>query len=158
ELLSAVHSLYPDGQWKQGVSLSKLTRYLMDQAAIHLPVEIPPASHHLRTIRAIARCFDILKDSPTNLIESARNGDRNVVLGLVKVDTLFLHDSCTRGVVTEAQRRENHEFLKQLSAALRYKPKARKKVICRCVLYMLFASGYELPKYSELQRWFDPNG
>ena len=69
------------------------------------------------------------------------------------MEKLFLHDSCTRGVITEAERRRDREFLKQLSGAVRYEPKAKKKVVCRCVLYMLFALGYEFPKYDELQRW-----
>lgn len=158
ELLSAVHELYPDGQWKKGVSLSKVTRYLMEKAGIHQPLEMPPDPHHLRAVQAIARCFEILKDSPFNLIKRAREGDRSALLGLVKIDKLFLHDSCTRSVITEAERCQDSAFLKQLAGAIRYKPRGGPRVVFRCLLYIFFELEIELPKYSEFQGWLDPEG
>jgi hypothetical protein len=158
ELLSAVYTLYPNDEWKIGVDVSKVRNYFLEQSGIELAADIT-APHLLRVVRVIARCFEILKASPFTLIERARAGHRDdAVLDLVKIDKLFLHDSCTRRVISEAERQEDHLFLQQLSRAVRYPPRSGSKIVVRCLLYILFQLEIELPKYSDFQGWFDAEG
>ena len=48
-----------------------------------------------RAARAAALCLVLYKTDPTVLINRARNGDVEAVLNLIRVDRLFLTDSCT---------------------------------------------------------------
>ena len=124
-LMSVVHELYPEETWKKGVSLARVTDHLLQKLEIELPVQVPPPAQQVRAIQVLARCFSILKQSAFELIDQARNGDKNAVLSLVRMDKLFLHDSCTRAVITAAERSVDTTFLNQLSGAIR---RGRRKI------------------------------
>jgi hypothetical protein len=145
---------------RSGDLLCEDTRRLAENAGIHLNISIPPPPERVRAVEVTIRCFQVLKKSPLAVIERARNGDRNAVLELVKMDRMFLHDSSTRDVITEAERRQDQRFLSQLSAAMRYQtPKLQKeRFVCWSLLFLIFASGSEIPKHRDLQEWVDPNG
>jgi hypothetical protein len=80
------------------------------------------------------------------------------VLDLIKVDKLFLTDSCAANVVRQAEFQNDRPFLKRLVRAVTYKPQLGWKKGCRLYLYALFAMGVPLPSLALLQIRVDPQG
>ncbi len=64
-----------------------------------------------RASRAVAMCMSLYKENPLLLIERARGGDREAVLKLIKIDKLFLTDSCTGHVIRRAELQNDRTFL-----------------------------------------------
>lgn len=111
-----------------------------------------------RASRAAALCMAIYREHPRALIERARGGDREAVLKLVKLDKLFLTDSCTAQVIRRAELRNDRYFLGQLASALKYKPKTNWRVGCRMYIYLLCILGAEMPSVTALWHRVDPDG
>jgi hypothetical protein len=111
-----------------------------------------------RAVRAAALCTIRCKEHPLTLIARARQGDRQAVLDLIKIDKLFLTDSCTSQVIRQAELHNDHRFLQQIARALRYKVKMGWRGGCRLYLYLVFAMGLELPSLTLLQLRVDPAG
>ena len=111
-----------------------------------------------RAVRAAALCTIRYKEHPLTLIARARQGDRQAVLDLIKIDKLFLTDSCTSQVIRQAELHNDHRFLQQIAGALRYKVKVGWRGGCRLYLYLVFAMGLELPSLTLLQLRVDPGG
>jgi hypothetical protein len=60
------------------------------------------------------------------------------VLDLIKVDKLFLTDSCTARVIRQAEFQNDRTFFKQLAKAIGYKPQLGSKKVCRLYLCVIF--------------------
>jgi hypothetical protein len=115
----------------------------------------------LRAARAMAVCMAIHEVHPAWLIARASKGDRQATLDLIKVDKLFLHDSCTEKVIRDAELRNDHSFLQQLARAQTYRPKLRVREIQHLYFYSLFLLEQEgnmrLPVGHKLLRVLDPH-
>jgi hypothetical protein len=99
---------------------------------------------------------------PASLIARASKGDRQATLDLIKVDKLFLHDSCAEKVIRDAGLRNDYSFLQQLARAQTYQPKLRVREIQHLYFYSLFLLEQEgnmcLPTGHKLWRILDPRG
>ncbi len=111
-----------------------------------------------RAGRAEALCLVLYKTHAKVLINRARRGDVQAVLDLIKVDRLFLTDSCTAKVIRQAEFQNDRPFLKQLARVMKNKPKLGWKKGCRLYLYILFAMAVPLPSLARLQLRVDPQG
>ncbi len=111
-----------------------------------------------RASRAGAMCMALYKENPLGLIEQARSGDRQAVLKLIKIEKLFLTDSCTSQVIRRAELQHDRIFLGQVARAVTYKPKTNWRVGCRFYIYMLCTLGVEMPSLMTLWHRVDPNG
>jgi hypothetical protein len=111
-----------------------------------------------RAGRAEALCLVLYKTHARVLINRARHGDVQAVLDLIKVDSLFLTDSCTAKVIRQAEFQNDRPFLKQLARAMKNKPKLGWKKGCRLYLYILFAMAVPLPSLAMLHVRVDPQG
>jgi hypothetical protein len=111
-----------------------------------------------RAGRAVAMCPVLHKSDARVLINRARRGDARAVLDLIKVDKLFLTDSCTAKVIRQAEFQNDHPFFKQLARAITYKPQLGSKKGCRLYLYALFAMAVPLPPLGMLHFRVDPQG
>lgn len=111
-----------------------------------------------RACLATGRCLILHKSHPSVLIDRARQGDKRAVLDLIKVDKLFLSDSCSAPVIRQAEFRNDRPFLKQLAKAIAYKPRLGWKKGCRLYLYMIFAVTPQLPALPILHLRVDPEG
>ena len=111
-----------------------------------------------RAARAAALCLLLYKIAPTVLINRARNGVIQAVLNLIRLDRLFLTDSCTAKVIRQAEFQNDRPFFRKLATAVKYKPQLGWKRGCRLYLYILFAMGQPLPPLVKLQLRVDPDG
>ena len=111
-----------------------------------------------RACRVSALCLLLHKMHITVLIARAERGDARAVLDLIKIDKLFLSDSCTAKVIRQAEFRNDRPFLTQLARAITYKPRLGWKKSCRLYLYMLFAMAVPPPALAILQHHMDPYG
>jgi len=111
-----------------------------------------------RAARAAALCVLLYKTDPTVLINRARNGDVEAALRLIRVDRLFLTDSCTAIVIRQAEFQNDCPFFRKLATAVSYRPTLGWKRGCRLYLYILFAMGEPLPSLAKLQLRVDPDG
>jgi len=100
----------------------------------------------------------LYKENPLSLIEQARGGNREAVLKLIKLDKLFLTDSCTAQVIRTAELQTDRAFLGQLARAVTYKPKTNWRVGCRLYIYMLCIFQGEMPSLTALWHRVDPDG
>lgn len=92
------------------------------------------------------------------LINRARNGDVEAVLNLIRVDRLFLTDSCTANVIRQAEFHNDRPFFEKLATAVKYKPRLGWKKRCRLYLSILFSMAAPLPPLVKLQLRVDPDG
>jgi hypothetical protein len=104
--------------------------------------------------RSIAR----YRVSPMVLIELARGGERRAVLDLIKIDKLFLLDSCTQGVLRRALSSGDRAFSDQVARAQLFKPRFDRRAACELYLYVLFSLRIELPPIAKLRVILDPDG
>ena len=111
-----------------------------------------------RAIRTMAICLADYKMHPLELIKKAHLGEKQAVLQLVKIDKLFLWDSCTHDVTHNAALKNDRRFLDQLARALLYKPTVKKNVSPRLVLFALLALDFRLPNLTILQLQIDSDG
>ena len=111
-----------------------------------------------RAARAGALCMALYREHPLSLIDQARGGNREAVLKLVKLDKLFLTDSCTAPVIRRAELHNDRSFLGQLARAVTYRPKTNWRVGCRLYLYALFMLSAEVPSLTRLWHRMDPYG
>jgi len=111
-----------------------------------------------RASRVAALCMVLYKKNPLSLIEQAQEGNREAVLKLIKLDKLFLTDSCTAQVIRRAELQNDRSFLGQLARAVTYKPKTNWRQGCRLYLYMLCMLGVEMPSLTALWHRVDPDG
>lgn len=111
-----------------------------------------------RASRAGAMCMALYKEGPLSLIEQARGGNREAVLKLIKIDKLFLTDSCTAQVIRRAELQNDRVFLGQLARAVTYKPKTNWRVGCRFYIYMFCALGMNMPSLTMFWHRLDPDG
>jgi hypothetical protein len=111
-----------------------------------------------RAGRATALCLLINKTHITVPIARAEGGDARAVLDLIKVDKLFLSDSCTSKVIRKADFRNDREFLTQLARAIAYKPHLGWKKSCRLYFYVVFSLEISLPAPAMLVHWIDSHG
>jgi hypothetical protein len=109
-----------------------------------------------RAGRAVALCLVLYKEHPLSPIARARAGDQRAVLNLIKIDKLFLSDSCTTQVLRQAELGCDRKFLSQLAKALTYKPKTGWRTVCRLYLYFLFILEPRFPTLPILQLRLDP--
>jgi hypothetical protein len=115
----------------------------------------------MRATRALAMCLSVHGAHPLSLIARATKGDRRAALDLIKVDKLFLHDSCTQSLIKKAELQNDQAFMKQLARAQVFVPKLPPREMQRLYFYQLFLmeqAGIELPPQSELWRILDPRG
>lgn len=111
-----------------------------------------------RAGRAEALCLVLYKTHATVLIDRARHGDVQAVLDLIKVDRLFLTDSCTAKVIRDALFQNDQPFFNQLARAITYKRQLGWKKGCRLYLYVLFAMAVPLPPLVTIHLRVDPQG
>lgn len=111
-----------------------------------------------RAGRAEALCLVLYKIHAKVLVNRARRGDIQAVLDLIKVDRLFLTDSCTAKVIRQAEFQNDRPFLRQLARIMKYRPKLGWKKGCRLYLYILFAMAVPLPSLARLQLRVDTQG
>lgn len=111
-----------------------------------------------RASRTGAMCMALYKGNPLLLIEQARGGDREAVLKLIKIDKLFLTDSCTVPVIRRAELQNDRIFLGKLARAVTYKPKTNWRVGCRFYIYMLCILGVEMPSLMTIWHRVDRDG
>lgn len=111
-----------------------------------------------RAGRAEALCLVLYKTHATVLIDRARHGDVQAVLDLIKVDRLFLTDSCTAKAIRQAQFQNDLPFFNQLARTVTYKRQLGWKKGCRLYLYVLFAIALPLPPLASLHLRVDPQG
>jgi hypothetical protein len=111
-----------------------------------------------RASRVGALCMVLYKKNPLSLIDQARRGNREAVLKLIKLDKLFLTDSCTAQVIRRAELQNDRIFLGQLARAVTYKPKTNWRQGCRLYIYMFCMLGVEMPSSTTLLHRVDPDG
>jgi len=111
-----------------------------------------------RAGRAAALCMVLYKAHPLSLMAQARGGDQGAVLSLIKIDKLFLTDSCTAGVIRQAELQNDNRFLGKLARAVAYEPQTNWRQGCRLYLYGLLSFGVPLPSLPKLQLRLDPEG
>jgi hypothetical protein len=115
-----------------------------------------------RAAQAAGLCLLLYKVHPLILIAQARKGARQAVLNLIKVDKLFLNDSCTAQVIRDAGLQKDRPYLEQLSRAIKYRykysPKTRWRQGCRLYLYLLFSFDPELQATAKIHLRIDPDG
>jgi hypothetical protein len=115
----------------------------------------------LRATRALAMCLSVHEAHPLSLIARATRGDRRAALDLIKIDKLFLHDSCTQHLIKKAELQNDHAFMKQLARAQTYETRLSVREMQRLYFYQLFLMeqrGISLPTQHELWRVLDPQG
>ncbi|MBI3477559.1 MAG: hypothetical protein HY010_17640 [Acidobacteria bacterium] len=115
----------------------------------------------LRATRALAMCLSVHETHPLSLIARATRGDGRAVLDLIKIDKLFLHDSCTQQLIKKAELRNDHAFMEQLARAQTYTTRLSAREMQRLYFYQLFLmeqGGISLPTQHELWRVLDPQG
>jgi len=117
-----------------------------------------PSLARCRAGRAGALCLVLYKSHPVSLIGRARSGNREAVLKLIKIDKLFLTDSCTADVVRGAELLNDDPFLSRLARAVTYKPRITWRQGCRMYLYVLLSWGGAIPTLPKLQLRLDPEG
>lgn len=111
-----------------------------------------------RASRAGALCMALYKDNPLSLIEQARGGNREAALRLIKLDKLFLSDSCTSQVIRRAELQNDRGFLGQLARAVTYKPKTNWRQGCRLYIYVFCIFEVGMPSLTALWHRVDPDG
>jgi len=111
----------------------------------------------LRAAQTGFRCI-AHKTNPLVLINRACQGDRQAVLDLVKVDKLFLIDTCTQEVISKAILENDRRFIEQLARAENYKPVFTHRDACQIYLYILFLLRIKLPTIYKLRGVLDPEG
>ena len=111
-----------------------------------------------RAAQTAYRCIARYRVSPMVLIEQSRSGERQAVLDLVKIDKLFLFDSCTQSVLQRGLLSGNMYFNGQLARAQGFKPQFGRRAACELYLYMLLGHRMELPSISKLRTLIDPDG
>ncbi len=121
-------------------------------------VDLFPSPSQVRAAQTVARCVVLCRESPFTMIARARDGNRQAVLELIKIDKAFLHDRCTRKVIIEAESKCDRGFIQQLARALRHEPKFSTSKRIRLLLFGLMDIGIKLPVMSKLQRLLDPEG
>lgn len=149
-----------------GADLDAVRSGMLDKLGAQIKKELTPALAAAfaylvcicRAFRASALCLVLHKMHITVLIARAERGDARAVLDLIKIDKLFLSDSCTAKVIRQAEFRNDRAFLTQLARAIAYKPRLGWKKSCRLYLYMLFAMAVPLPSLAILQLHVDPKG
>jgi hypothetical protein len=114
-----------------------------------------------RAIHAALTCLALHNEHPLVLVARAAKGDREAVLSLIKVDKLFLQDSCCAGTIRKATLQGDQDFIRRLRNALEYKPRLRRRdafhVYCYTLL-LLESWGVVLPTLNELWSTLDPCG
>jgi hypothetical protein len=111
-----------------------------------------------RAVRAVALCMVLYKRHLLSLIAEARRGDPQAVLKLIKIDKLFLSDSCTAQVIHQAELKFDRDFFKWLAKAIIYKPKTRWRQSCKLYMYVILSSPLPLPAPTILWGRIDPDG
>lgn len=111
-----------------------------------------------RAARVTALCLLLYKTAPRVLINLARNGDVQAVLNLIRLDRLFLTDSCTVKLIRQAEFQNDRMFFGKLATAVNYRPTLGWKRGCRLYLYILFEMAETLPPLVKVQLRVDPDG
>lgn len=122
---------------------------------------LKPVLQLLRALRATLFCIDRHHVHPIVLIVRASTGSQQAVLDLVKVDKLFLHDSCTLTVLRKAELKNDQAFMNSLGRAQEYQPILKSRTVRHAyysVLFLLEQVGVTLPTLHELWRTMDPQG
>ena len=138
--------------------VKELSQGFKKQASVERVSALASLAARGRALRAGAMCMALYKENPLWLIEQARGGNREAVLKLVKIDKLFLTDSCTSHVIRRAELQIDRIFLGQLARAVTYRPKTNWRVGCRFYIYMLCILGLEMPSLMTLWHRVDPDG
>jgi hypothetical protein len=107
---------------------------------------------------AAGLCMAVFKVHPLSLIAEARGGNKEAVLRLIKVDKLFLTDSCAANVIRRAELQNDQCFLAQVARSVRYRVRANWRQGCRLYLYALISLGFPMPSLVKLRLRLDPVG
>jgi hypothetical protein len=110
-----------------------------------------------KAAQTVYRCIARYRVSLMVLIELARGGERRAVLDLIKIDKLFLLDSCTQGVLRKALSSSDRAFSDQVARAQLFKPRFDRRAACELYLYV-FSLRIELPPIAKLRVILDPDG
>ena len=138
--------------------VEQLYQKLGKRITIETLLALLPSLARCRAGRAGALCLVLYKSHPVSLIAQARSGNREAVLKLIKIDKLFLTDSCTAEVIRRAELLNDHPFLQRLARAVTYKPRITWRQGCRMYLYVLLSLGGAIPTLPKLQLRLDPDG
>ena len=123
-------------------------------------ISVTTVRQQLRSLRALLACFQIHKIHVLTLIAQAAKGQRQAVLDLVKLDRMFLHDTCTDAVIRQAEMLNDRYFLDQLTRAQEYRFKPKTRALHHLYLqlsFMIERFGVPLPSTHELWRILDPH-
>jgi hypothetical protein len=135
-----------------------ISKEIAERVGVRVVVDEQVFLPNLRAFQAFVVCSVIHKADPRALITQARNGDRRAVLDLIKVDKLFLHDSCTENVLKKAEREDDRHFLRQVARAMEYEPKIGAKTPHRLYLFTLFGLSMKPSDLIKTQHQTDPQG
>jgi hypothetical protein len=111
-----------------------------------------------RAAQTVYRCIARYRVSPIELIDRASNGDRKAVLDLIKVDKLFLFDSCTQDTLQKGLLSGDKLFNDQVARAQLFKPKFSRRQACEIYMLLLAAARVPLPPLHKLKTILDPSG
>lgn len=146
-LLPAKDLMFNDAEWTSIEKETGIPRF-----------DIHKFLTNLRATRATAICLFRHKQHPLLMINKAQQGDKRVVLELVKIDKLFLTDPCTHGVIRHAAAENDKGFLTQLARAWTRKVKTTKNTRPRFLLFALLSLRFHLPRNVYLHPLLDPDG
>jgi hypothetical protein len=107
----------------------------------------------LRATQVAMRVLVWYRCSPLELIDRARRGDQEAVLDLVRIDRLFLVDSCTQDVIRRAVLENDNSFTSRLGRI--EQPKFGRRHACEWYFYTLAIFGLQ-PPLDRLRLVIDP--
>jgi hypothetical protein len=136
--------------------MNLLIKKLGQKVGINGDLELVPNSKMLRVTQAEIKCLTLHRTPLRKLVEKAKKGEQGAVLQLIKVDSLFLRDSCTAAVIQEALTKKDRWFLNSMASALRWKFKFTKKDNVRVMIYIFCGLDIEMP-YRKLRNLLDPS-
>ncbi len=137
--------------------LNLIVEMFANRFGISCGFDIIPAPTKIKATQAIAKCAILHKANIQDLIQRAKSGDAESAIKLVKVDPLFLSDSCLKSVIREAAVKNDDSFFNKLADAAKFKFDLKGKKLVRFSLYVIFAFDLKIPAY-ELQQLIDPDG
>lgn len=155
ESLSAIQANLERSQFGE---VNRLCKEALRKAGGDGDIDVVGLIAIIRATQTAYRCVARYRISPIELIENARNGDRKAVLTLIKLDKLFLLDSCTQDVLQKALLSGDQSFNDQVARAQLFKPRFTRRDGCEVYMVILVALRLKLPPLAQLRMVLDPDG